>query len=86
MQSELNQDELARHAERLKRRAANSREEIREINSALRRISSGEYGYCTRCGQRIPQARLEAHPTAERCVRCQALHESTYATKATPTL
>jgi hypothetical protein len=40
VQSELNQDELARHAERLKRRAANSREEIREINSALRPADS----------------------------------------------
>jgi DnaK suppressor protein len=31
----------------------------------------GEYGICADCGERIPDARLEIVPDAERCVACQ---------------
>lgn len=32
----------------------------------------GQYGTCEDCGQPIGAERLEAIPTATRCVRCQA--------------
>ncbi|MGD9842066.1 MAG: TraR/DksA family transcriptional regulator [Steroidobacteraceae bacterium] len=50
-------------------------EEVCDITVALQRIASGDYGVCTGCGDQIPQARFEAHPTAKRCLKCQQLYE-----------
>ena len=50
-------------------------QEIRAMESALLRMARGEYGVCVDCGQPIPRARLEANPTAERCITCQADYE-----------
>ncbi|HQW37601.1 MAG TPA: TraR/DksA family transcriptional regulator [Usitatibacteraceae bacterium] len=41
------------------------------IVAAERRLAGGEYGLCEDCGEAIGFARLEAHPAATRCVRCQ---------------
>jgi RNA polymerase-binding transcription factor DksA len=43
-----------------------------EIDAALARESDGTYGRCLRCGEPIGAERLEARPTAERCVACAA--------------
>lgn len=59
---------------------------IREIDAALARIRSGEFGTCPDCGSEIGVERLMAFPTARRCVTCQSLHERTYASLATPTM
>ena len=48
------------------------RRELVAIRSALRRIESGEYGVCRRCGEAIAIARLRALPTALECVGCAA--------------
>ena len=61
-------------------------DELRMIDSALQRISAGTYGECPDCGQPIATARLEAEPTAERCVACQELYEKTHASTPTPSL
>ena len=61
-------------------------DELRRIDSALARLSEGSYGVCEDCGQRIPEARLAAEPTAIRCVRCQELYEKTHAGTSTPRL
>jgi RNA polymerase-binding transcription factor DksA len=61
-------------------------EELRRISSALRRTSDGTYGLCADCDVVIPTARLEAEPTALRCVRCQELYEKTHAGTNTPSL
>ena len=61
-------------------------EELRDIDAALRRMDDGSYGDCDDCGNEIGYPRLEAQPTATRCVQCQALYEKTYAGKSTPTL
>jgi DnaK suppressor protein len=45
--------------------------EIRDIEAALLRIGRDEFGICIDCEQPIPLARLEANPTAERCIACQ---------------
>ncbi|MDE0546408.1 TraR/DksA C4-type zinc finger protein [Microbacterium sp. C7(2022)] len=45
-------------------------DELREIDEALRRWHDGTYGICVTCGQPIPPGRLEARPTAIRCVAC----------------
>lgn len=44
--------------------------EIRMIEAALSRIESGEYGACTRCGEDIAPARLDAMPEAPLCIAC----------------
>lgn len=61
-------------------------DELRRIDTALARLSAGSYGSCEDCGQRIPQARLDAEPTALRCVRCQEIYEKTHAGGSTPRL
>lgn len=61
-------------------------DELRRIDTALVRLSEGSYGSCEDCGQRIPEARLEAEPTALRCIRCQELYEKTHAVASTPRL
>lgn len=59
---------------------------IREIEAALARIRTHEFGACPDCGADIGFERLMAFPTARRCVTCQGLHERTYASLATPTM
>lgn len=61
-------------------------DELRRIDTALVRLSDGSYGSCEDCGQRIPQARLDAEPTALRCIRCQEIYEKTHAGGSTPRL
>lgn len=61
-------------------------EELQQIDAALRRMDDGTYGECRECGTEIEFARLQAQPTAVRCLECQAQYEKTYATKSTPTL
>jgi RNA polymerase-binding protein DksA len=46
--------------------------EIHQIQEALKRISEGTYGICTHCGEDIDPKRLEALPTATRCILCAA--------------
>lgn len=60
--------------------------ELNEISAALERIRDGDYGICATCGGEIAPARLDAQPTARRCIRCQSLHEKTYAGTQAPTL
>ncbi|MDU2064908.1 MAG: TraR/DksA C4-type zinc finger protein [Sporomusaceae bacterium] len=45
--------------------------ELREIEAALARLEQGTYGICERCQEKIEPERLEALPTAARCIRCQ---------------
>ena len=49
--------------------------ELEEIQRALRRIESGEYGTCVDCGKPIPLERLMRSPASIRCVACQESHE-----------
>jgi DnaK suppressor protein len=41
-----------------------------EIDGALRRIASGDFGYCFVCGEAIDVRRLEANPANTRCIGC----------------
>jgi RNA polymerase-binding transcription factor DksA len=58
--------DAVRHAEKERDLA-----ELREIEAARERLMQGRYGECTECGIDIPLARLEARPSAARCVPCQ---------------
>ncbi|MCP4391921.1 MAG: TraR/DksA family transcriptional regulator [Gammaproteobacteria bacterium] len=48
----------------------------KQIEVALQRIDSGEYGYCLQCGETIGFARLQAQPFASMCLDCQSASES----------
>ena len=45
--------------------------ELHEVDAALARIKDGSYGMCLECGAPIPFGRLEAYPSAARCIPCQ---------------
>lgn len=47
-----------------------SKHELAMINSALKRIDSGDYFSCSVCGEEIPPSRLELLPFSTRCVSC----------------
>jgi DnaK suppressor protein len=49
--------------------------ELGDIEAALERLDAGTYGQCTDCGMTIPPARLNAYPTAKRCIDCQTQKE-----------
>ncbi|MCP8883519.1 RNA polymerase-binding protein DksA [Devosia sp. XJ19-1] len=48
---------------------------IAKIDSALKRIDDGTYGYCEETGDPIGLARLDARPTATLSLEAQELHE-----------
>ncbi|MBR9825815.1 MAG: RNA polymerase-binding protein DksA [Alphaproteobacteria bacterium] len=48
---------------------------ISKIDSALRRIDEGEYGYCDETGEPIALARLDARPVATLSLEAQERHE-----------
>jgi RNA polymerase-binding transcription factor DksA len=45
-------------------------ETLEEVEHALAKLDSGDYGTCESCGQPIPEARLEAKPAARLCISC----------------
>jgi DnaK suppressor protein len=45
--------------------------ELRELEAALRRLHQPEFGVCVDCEADIPYSRLQANPSARRCVACQ---------------
>ena len=48
---------------------------IAKIDSAIRRLYEGEYGYCEVTGEPISLARLEARPIATMSIEAQERHE-----------
>jgi DnaK suppressor protein len=61
-------------------------EELRALEHARSRLSTGEFGICPDCGDEIPFARLSVQPAALRCIDCQRLHEKTFAQPDKPKL
>ena len=48
---------------------------INKINETLEKIENEDYGYCDSCGIEIGVHRLEARPTATKCIDCKTLDE-----------
>ena len=48
---------------------------INKIDSALKRIEDGSYGYCEETGEPISIKRLEARPVATLSLEAQEMHE-----------
>ena len=48
---------------------------LTKIGISIEEIESNDYGICTSCGIEIGIRRLEARPTATRCIDCKTLEE-----------
>jgi len=48
---------------------------IKKIDSTIELIANNDYGYCDSCGVEIGIRRLEARPTANKCIDCKTLDE-----------
>ena len=61
----------AMQAQQMALEAARRRQDkLLKIEGALRRIESGEYGYCFVCGEEIDIRRFSIDPTTTRCMQC----------------
>ena len=74
--SRINPDrsDLAKDYDLLQRRLALDEKTVymlEQVESALKRIEAGNYGYCVNCGKPINPARLEALPHAQLCISCK---------------
>ena len=57
-------------------------QELSDILAAERRIAAGVYGLCIDCAASVNDKRLEAYPTAKRCLSCQQIHERSRGSRA----
>lgn len=48
---------------------------LTKIEQALDVLDVDKYGYCEACGEEIGLRRLEARPTATKCIECKTLDE-----------
>lgn len=55
---------------------ATARVELQQVEHALARIETGEYGRCEGCRRPIQSARLELVPFATRCAHCECTAEA----------
>ena len=60
--------------------------ELSEVEAALNRVANGSYGTCSDCGEPIGWPRLNAQPTADRCIACQEKLEVRSARPGHPSL
>jgi RNA polymerase-binding transcription factor DksA len=44
----------------------------KDISLALEKLDKGTFGKCEKCGQNIEEDRLEVHPAARFCLKCQS--------------
>ena len=69
------EDEAATESLELWRRMAleqRIRDQLTEVEHALRKFEAGSYGLCDICGQPIEPERLEALPQTSLCFSCKA--------------
>ena len=55
--------------------ARQQQQELNDIEMALERIASGEYGTCAMCGVEIGSQRLKVKPHAIYCIDCREIVE-----------
>jgi len=60
--------------------------DLRDVEAALRRIHVGAFGVCIDCDDEVDLERLQAFPTAKRCLMCQENYERNHAGNVTHTL
>lgn len=53
----------------------NIKVQLQKIEDALASLEKGKYGFCRRCGKKIPHERLDAVPETTLCLACQQEYE-----------
>ena len=71
--ADLGSDAIEREKEFLTASAEGRR--LQEINEALRRVHTKEFGACETCRRLIARDRLDVMPYARLCIRCQEEEE-----------
>jgi RNA polymerase-binding transcription factor len=61
-------------------------QELADVEATLARIADGSYGTCSHCGESIGWSRLNAQPTAQRCIACQQAFEASRGKPRPPSL
>ncbi len=44
--------------------------DLQKIHAALKRVDTGDFGYCEKCGDEIAEERLKIDPAVAMCVKC----------------
>lgn len=52
--------------------------QLQQIEESILQIEKGVYGICSKCGEPIPQKRLEILPCTNLCVMCALLQSLPY--------
>lgn len=63
-QDALMQQEMAKASER------NRQIELQKIETALKRIETGDFGFCVKCDEPIAKKRLDLDPSISICIDC----------------
>ena len=45
---------------------------LSEVENAIRRVDSGDFGECETCGEEIPDVRMLAYPSTTYCLQCKS--------------
>lgn len=61
-------------------------QQLQQVERALGRLNTANYGVCVDCIGAIGFARLIACPSAERCERCQEVYEYTHGIHVPPSM
>lgn len=56
--------------------AQHNRAHLNRVRRALAALDSGDFGYCSDCGEAIAFARLKIRPDSPLCVTCQGRNET----------
>jgi DnaK suppressor protein len=59
-----------RETQRLLRRTVAARRKLADVEAALGRLETGNFGYCEHCGSAIPDGLLAVSPAMRYCPRC----------------
>lgn len=54
----------------------NEKEELADIEHALKKMDNGTYGICEECHVEIPKQRLLIQPFAKLCIKCREKFEN----------
>lgn len=69
----MDQVQAAEERELAIRNLDRSARRFRQIENALRRLESGDYGTCANCEDEIGPKRLRAVPWTQLCLKCQEI-------------
>jgi DnaK suppressor protein len=70
---EMDESQAAEARELATRKLEHAARTLRQIEKAIRKLDTGEYGICESCEKAIGAKRLHAVPWAQFCLNCQEI-------------